>query len=345
MNRSAVAWLGLACATCLSPGTLRGQGTDSPYAAPAGAPYAAEEVVVRSPYGHTLAGTLTLPRQVRRPFPVVLLISGTGAQNRDASHPGDRYRPFRQIADTLSRRGIAVLRMDDRGIAEGRFLLPSALQVAEDVRATLAFLRGRADIDAGRIALVGHSEGGAVALMVAAGDPTLHVLALMGAPGVRLSDGAREQVRRSVARRMAGRPQAERDSVLRVAEANVERMLGAEWGRQSGGYDPLVAARSVRSASVLVLQGANDWQVAPEQAGALAAALGAGSCDVTRRVFQGVNHLFLADPSGDPDGYQSLASQEVPAVVLGTLADWLAPRLARPGRATGARCPRVGAGR
>jgi dienelactone hydrolase len=308
---------------CVAPGALRGQGA-----------YSAEEVVVRSPYGHALGGTLTMPRGVRRPVPAVLLISGTGAQNRDASHPGDPYRPFRQIADTLSRRGIAVLRVDDRGIAEGRVLLPSALQVAEDARAALALLRGRGDIDAGRIGLVGHSEGGAVALMVAAADPTLRVLVLMGAPGMRLEDAAREQVHRSVARRTAGRSESERDSVLRAAVANLERMLGTEWARQSGGYDPLVAARAVRSASALVLQGANDWQVAPEQAGALAGALRAGSCDVTERVFPGINHLFLADPSGDPDGYEKLASQEIPAHVLGTLADWLAPRLARPGGGT-----------
>ena len=340
--RSCLALAGLAS---LPLGELRAQ--DATYAAPPGAPYAAEEVAVRSPYGHTLGGTLTLPRGARRPLPAVVLISGTGPHDRDGAIRGDTHRPFRQFADTLSRRGIAVLRIDDRGIAERRHSLTSPLQVAEDVRAALALLRGRRDIDPARIGLVGHSEGGMVALMVAAGDPTLRVLALLAAPARRPRDALHEQVRLSVARRMAGRTEAERDSVLRAASANAEQMLGTEWGRQGGGYDPLVAARSVRSASVLLLHGANDWQVAPEHAGLIADALrAAGSCDVTQRLFAGINHLFLADSSGDPDGYQDLPSQQVPAPVLGELADWLASRLTPPAghvRPPGAQlqCPRT----
>lgn len=328
MRQTLRSCLALAGLVSLPLGELRGQDTAA-YGAPPGASYTAEEVAVRSPYGHTLGGTLTLPRGGRRPLPAVVLISGTGPHDRDGSVRGDPYRPFRQFADTLSRRGIAVLRIDDRGIAEGRHSLTSPLQVAEDVRAALALLRGRGDIDPARIGVVGHSEGGMVALMVAAGDPTVRALALLASPARRPQDALREQVRFSVGRQMAGRTEAERDSALRAASANAEWMLGTEWGRQSGNYDPLVAARSVRSASVLLLHGANDWQVAPEHAGSLAAALrAAGSCDVTQRLFPGINHLFLADSSGDPDGYGDLPVQQVPAPVLGELADWLASRLA-----------------
>jgi hypothetical protein len=91
----------------------------SHFAPPADAPYAAEEARIATNTGHVLAGTLTLPTRGEPPFPAVVLATGSSAQNRD--HMGSnrdpirRYRPFRQIADALSRRGIAVLRLDDRG--------------------------------------------------------------------------------------------------------------------------------------------------------------------------------------------------------------------------------------
>ncbi|MDH3596054.1 MAG: hypothetical protein OEM93_14525, partial [Rhodospirillales bacterium] len=85
-----------------------------------GAPYLAEDIRIVAEAGHVLAGTLTLPTDVEPPLPAVVLISGSQAQNRDHvgtnRRPINAYRPFRQIADALSRRGIAVLRMDDRGV-------------------------------------------------------------------------------------------------------------------------------------------------------------------------------------------------------------------------------------
>lgn len=313
-------------------------------AAPESAPYAVEEVTVRSPYGHSLGGTLTLPRRAARPLPVVLLISGTGPQTRDGSARGDTaHQPFRQIADSLSRRGVAVLRVDDRGVAEGQQRLTSALQVAEDVRAALALLRTRADIDRSRIALIGHSEGGMVALMVASSDPALRAVVLMGAPAERPIDMLREMIRRSAARTHS--TQAGRDSVFQRMLPGIERQLQTDWGRLSGSYDPLIAARAVQVSSVLVMQGATDWQVPPEHAGRLAQAIRSGGvCDVTERTFPGVNHLFVDDPAGVVD-YQSLPSQRLSSAVLGVLADWTVSRLGnrrpqntRDGRRTDA-CP------
>src|SRR3954468_11711050 len=85
------------------------------YSAPADAPYIAEEVVVTTPAGHTLAGTLTLPKAASRAKPVgaIVTITGSGPQDRDENIGLPGFRPFRQIADSLARRGIAVLRMDD----------------------------------------------------------------------------------------------------------------------------------------------------------------------------------------------------------------------------------------
>jgi Dipeptidyl aminopeptidases/acylaminoacyl-peptidases len=140
------------------------------YAAPAGAPYTAEEVKVRTTAGLTLAGTLTLPTGRRGTrLPAVVLITGSGPEDRDEASPllPDGYRPFREIADTLSRRGIAVLRLDDRGVG-GSDAGPAAAtssDFADDVRAAVAWLRARPEIDPTRVGLVGHSEGAIIAPM------------------------------------------------------------------------------------------------------------------------------------------------------------------------------------
>lgn len=225
MRRCASYYMLLACAAVL-PVAAHPVGAQVParspsaavsYTAPPGAPYTAEDVIIRSPYGHTLGGTLTLPCRARGPFPTVVLISGTGPQDRDGGVPGDDYRPLRQIADTLSRRGIAVLRFDDRGVATGNYFSPaSPLEVAEDVRAALMLLRARGDIDPARLALVGHSEGGLVATMIAASDPSLR--AAVGAtrsPSENFDRGfARTRPNRSGARH-----QPQDDSTARLGAA------------------------------------------------------------------------------------------------------------------------------
>ena len=114
------------------------------YSAPAGAPYTAESVTVPTPMGHTLAGTLTLPRGASRTRPVGVLvtITGSGAQDRDEGMAQIGYQPFRQFADSLSRRGFAVLRMDDRGTGQskGTWRGSTSADFAEDIprRAGLA---------------------------------------------------------------------------------------------------------------------------------------------------------------------------------------------------------------
>src|SRR6478752_1779877 len=105
------------CATARLAAQGRGEAQRLDYSAPAGAPYTAEEVTVHTPMGHTLAGTLTLPKSATRARPVgaIVTITGSGPEERDEAIGIDGYRPFRQFADSLARRGIATLRMDDRG--------------------------------------------------------------------------------------------------------------------------------------------------------------------------------------------------------------------------------------
>ena len=301
------------------------------YSAPAGAPYTAESVTVRTPAGLTLVGTLTLPRaRPARGVSAIVTITGSGAEDRDESIPlVAGYRPFRQVADTLGRRGIAVLRLDDRGIGGSDPGPASATSAdyADDIRAALAYLRTRPEIDASRLGLVGHSEGGMIAPMVAATDTGVRAIVLLAGPAWTGRKILAYQQRYALEHDTA-LTAAKRDSLVQRAPAQIDSAARASaWVRYFLDYDPLATARRVRT-PVLILQGATDRQVTPEQAPALAAAFrAAGNRRVTVRVFPETDHLFLADPSGDPAGYRALRASGVRPEVLGAIADWLSTQL------------------
>lgn len=146
-------------------------------------PYVDEQVVFTNERAAiALAGTLTLPSGTA-PFPAVLLITGSGQQDRDQTLFG--HKPFAVWADQLTRRGVAVLRVDDRGMggsASGP-ASPTSRDFADDVRAAVRFLRTRSDIDPKQVGLLGHSEGAMLASMVAADSDAAFVVMLAG-PGV-----------------------------------------------------------------------------------------------------------------------------------------------------------------
>lgn len=300
------------------------------YSAPPGAPYTAEEVSIRVDTSHTLAGTLTRPAGQRR-VPAVVLVSGSGPQDRDESFPMmPGLRPFRQIADTLSRRGIAVLRMDDRGhgASTGHFASATSADFAADVQAAVAYLRRRSDIDGSKIAIVGHSEGGLIAPIAAAEDPRIAAIVLIASPSRTGRDIIAYQQRYAIEHSAAIPPEG-RDSAFAHAQALLTQEAERQpWLRYFLDHDPLPVARRVRNTPVLILQGETDRQVTSDQANELAAAFRAGgNTDVTVRLLPDVNHILLRDPDGGPGGYASLTSREVVPEVLGSLADWLAKRL------------------
>lgn len=148
-------------------------------------PYAQEDVTYDNPaaQGVTLAGTLTLPKG-DGPFPAVILISGSGPQNRDEELLG--HKPFLVIADHFTRNGIAVLRFDDRGVGQstGDFATATSADFATDVQAGVEYLKTRKEINARKIGLAGHSEGGLIAPMVAAKSVDVAFIVLMAGPGV-----------------------------------------------------------------------------------------------------------------------------------------------------------------
>lgn len=302
------------------------------YAAPVDAPYTAEEVTLRTTGGLTLAGTLTVPRQRRGArLPAVVLITGSGPEDRDEASPllPDGYRPFREIADTLSRRGIAVLRLDDRGVGGSDAGPPAATSAdfADDVRAALAWLRTRPEIDPARLGLVGHSEGAIIAPMVAAADARLRGIALIAGTASRGRAIVDMQLRRMF-ESDSTMPRARRDSLLAVALRQADSAYAAPgWMRWFAEHDPLPTARRVRIPT-LILQGETDRQVPAREAATLAAAMRtAGNRRVTLRTFSRMNHLMLDDPSGDVRGYGALTDLRVRRDLLGALADWLARTL------------------
>lgn len=305
------------------------------YSAPAGAPYRAIHVKIPTPMGHELAGTLTLPlhASTERPVPAVVTATGSGLQDRDESLPSlPGYRLFRQVADTLSRHGIAVLRMDDRGFGEsgGSGATATSADFADDIRAGVEWLRSRDDIDGSRLGIVGHSEGGLIAPMLAARDSALAAIVLMAGP----SRTGREIIayqQASAIERLPGVTAAQQDSMVQQARQTVDSMAAAQpWIRYFLDYDPLPTARQVRHSAVLILHGETDLQVTVDQAAELEAAFrAAGNRDVTTRVFADANHLFLDDPVGDPAQYTRLTNRQVRPDVLGALVDWLVARFAR----------------
>ncbi len=149
-------------------------------------PYISEEVFFENSRADNikLAGTLTFPKDVKDP-PVAILITGSGAQNRNEELMG--HKPFLVLSDHLTRNGIAVLRYDDRGFAssEGNHEIATTFDFASDVEAAIEYLKTRKDIlDITKIGLIGHSEGGLIAPIVASTNQEIAFCVLLAGPGV-----------------------------------------------------------------------------------------------------------------------------------------------------------------
>lgn len=317
-------------------------------------PYRAEEVTYTNPTTYAklkLAGTLTLP-QGKGPFPVALLITGSGAQDRDETIVG--HKPFAVIADALTRKGVAVLRVDDRGVggSQAGSSKDTTADFASDVEAGVAFLRSRPDIDPNRVGLIGHSEGGLIAAMVAAEDPKIAFVVLMAAPGV---DGQTLILSQNRAISLAAGVPAERveanlaqskmafdavrtapDDATALARLNdllqrpgsptdaatvaQVRSIATPWWRAFLNSQPADALRKVK-APILAIGGARDLQVpSAENLNAIRAAT-AGNPDVTTRDLRGLNHLFQMSETGLPAEYSQIEQTLNPAA-LELIVDW-----------------------
>ncbi|MGD0901992.1 MAG: alpha/beta fold hydrolase [Terracidiphilus sp.] len=316
-------------------------------------PYHEEEVTyANKAAGNTLAGTLTIPPG-KGPFPAVLLISGSGPNDRDETCFG--HKPFLVLSDYLTRRGIVVLRADKRGIGKstGDLAKATTADFATDAEAGVAFLKSRPEADPHRIGLIGHSEGGMIAPMVAAGDPSVRFIVLMAGPGVpgdqliveqkRLIEEAmgvtKEQAAQDAVRQreLFTLVETEKDDAVlekelraKLAGQAPEAMMDASiqqlmspWWRYTLTYDPATALRKV-ACPVLVLDGEKDLQVPPAlDLPAIKKALEEGG----NKHFEidelpGLNHLFQTAKTGSPTEY-AVSEETISPVALDKIAAWI----------------------
>jgi len=158
--------------------------------------YEIEEVTFENTKANaTFSGTLTYPKN-KKSFPTVILISGSGPQDRNSEI--FNHKPFWVIADYLTKNGIGVLRYDDRGVAKstGNRKTATTHDFASDVEAAVAFLRTKKQIDSKKIGLLGHSEGGMIAPIVASKDKSIAFIVLLAAPGIPCIELLEEQAYR-----------------------------------------------------------------------------------------------------------------------------------------------------
>ena len=292
-------------------------------------PYREEEVTYTNlPVNLRLGGMLTVPAGPG-PFPAVVLVSDAGAQDRDAT-VGD-YRTLGILADHLTRRGIAVLRFDDRGVgaSTGDFAAVSPNELVSDVQAGLNFLRARPEIDVTRIGVIGHGEGGNVALLSASQPlpPSFVVtLAAFGLPGSTVIAQQQKSLLRGIGVQEADivafvrQQQAMQEVVRQTPDSKKAREILVKMMRQSDvsldtitaqnraaeltsfryrsflDFNPATRLEEVKC-PVLLLNGTADLSVSadPNLSG-LAKALHTNH-DVTSKKLPGVNHLFQADPN------------------------------------------------
>ena len=287
---------------------------------------------MKTPAGHTLAGTLTLPKGASRMKPVsaIVTITGSGQQDRDEHIPLQGFRPFRQIADALGRHGIAVLRMDDRGTGAsgGTFKGATSADFAEDVRAGLAYLRTRSEIRADRLAVLGHSEGALIAPMVAEKEPTLRAIVLLAGIAQPGRTALYFQMKNGIEHNTKLTPEARASQIAEIDKTIDDKAAVDPWLKYFLTYDPAATMRHVKT-PVLILTGSHDQQAVPEEVPLMEAAFKeGGNKDVTARVIPDVNHLFVQDTDGFPPNYSKLPTPVmVRADVLEMIVDWLGPRL------------------
>lgn len=282
------------------------------YAPPEDASYRGEDIEIPLPCGDILAGTLTYPKEISDKIPAVVLITGSSAHDRDNGKPDqsqDAYRPFRQIAHHLSSRGVAVLRMDDRGVGAssgGDIDEMTTPERAEDIKECIQYLRGRPKIDGDRIGLVGLSEGASIAHMIAAEDTAIAGIALLtgiGSPGRVVLE---YQIENGLIEDLPG---------LLETDRNLRYLYD---------FDPLETAGLVKQ-PVLILQGETDRRVPPGDAYRLQEAIqNNGNQNVTVMVLPDHNHLLLKESdTGTETEYGRLSSNQVPDAVLEIIVEWV----------------------
>ena len=323
-------------------------------------PYPYKEEEITFPNGKakiSLAGTLTLPRG-QGPFPAAILLSGSGPHDRDESIVG--HRPFLVLADHLTRKGIAVLRFDKRGIGKstGDYATATTEDFAADAEAALAYLKTRKEVDQKKSGLIGHSEGGMIAPLVAAHSSDVSWIILLAGPGLKGEDtlllqselilktaGVNdEQIARTreFDKQTYTLVRQEKDpatlqakltdlvqssgmsaSLPPAAVQSQVRLMASPWFRFFLDYDPVPTLQKT-SCPVLALNGEKDLQVAPKEnlAKIQKALQDGGNKDFQTTELPGLNHLFQHSPTGSPTEYGGIQETMAPEA-LNAVSDWV----------------------
>ncbi len=324
-------------------------------------PYKSEEVyfVNKKANSIRLAGTLTIPDGRKNP-PVAVLISGSGPQNRNEK--GFDHEPFLILSDYLSRNGIAVLRFDDRGVAqsEGDFSKATSYDFSTDAEAAVEYLKTRNDIDTKKIGLIGHSEGGLIAPMTAARDKDVAFVISLAGPAVTIDNLMLKQIEElaksekrpakdiekllNMNREVFGlikdiKDDAQlekgvREVLLKYNHANgdkgtqdafVKRCL-SPWFRYFISYNPAPALEEVKC-PLLAINGTLDKQVDAEMnlTGMKNALERGKNRDFTVNYLPGLNHAFQEAKTGDVSEYR-LIEQTMSLTALNTIVKWINER-------------------
>ncbi|MCY1058043.1 alpha/beta fold hydrolase [Nannocystis sp. SCPEA4] len=330
-------------------------------------PYATREAAFTSAAKDkvALAGSFTLP-EGPGPFPAVVLLTGSGAQDRDEALMG--HRPFFVLADHLTRAGFAVLRFDDRGVggSKGELDKSSQLDLVGDARGALDWLAQQPEVDKTRLGLVGHSEGAMIAAKTAAADKRVGAIVMLAGPGVSGKDILVQQLvaltrARGVAQAdidaqvvlqkqlldglAANKKRADLEPILRKLVAlqagntatpqQVDLLVNASlasfdtpWFHDFLKADPRVDLRKLKKTPVLALIGALDLQVpADGNIPELQQALAkAGNKQATVKSLPGLNHLFQHAKTGSPAEYGDIEETMAPEA-LGEVSGWLRTNL------------------
>jgi len=323
-------------------------------------PYPYKEEEIAFPNGKakiSLAGTLTLPR-APGPFPAAVLLSDSGPHDRDESIVG--HRPFLVLADHLTRKGIAVLRFDKRGIGKstGDYANATTEDFAGDAEAALVYLKTRKEVDPKKTGLIGHGEGGVIAPLVAAHSSDVAWIVLLAGPGLNGEDTLLlqselilktagvddEQIAktREFNKQTYALVRQEKDTATLQAKLSdlVEnsgmsaslppaalqsqvRLMVSPWFRFSLDYDPVPTLQKT-VCPVLALNGEKDLQVAPKEnlAKIQKALQDGGNKDFQTAELPGLNHLFQHSPTGSPTEYGSILETMAPEA-LNAASDWV----------------------
>ena len=306
---------------------------------------AGDESVRITANGFTLAGTLSKPDTGGRPAPAVVLVGGSGPTDRDETVFGIPI--FGQLANALADAGFLVVRYDKRGVGQsgGRTEAATLDDFTDDLRAVLKFVADRKDVDKKRIALVGHSEGGSVAMLAASKDKNVAALALVAAIGETGAALNMYQVEHAID--LAKRPEAEKQQTLALQKKiqtavltgsgwegippALKQQADTPWFQSFLAFDPAKVMPSINQ-PVLIVQGSLDTQVPPDNADKLAAMANArkraGPAAIVR--VPGINHLLVPATTGEADEYARLPDKHISAAVPQAIAAWLQNTL--PGR-------------